>query len=407
MRSGHVLASACLLGGAIAATHQENAPAYRDELLSFLKDLVDIHSITGNEKQVGEFVIDYLTDLGYTAVNQTLPPTERFDNLERFNVVAWRGGDKHRPKNPRLVVSSHIDTVPPYIPYSIDDGEITSDTEIRGRGSVDDKSSLAAQVVAVEELVRNKEINAEDVMLAFVVGEEVTGDGMRAFSNLVAAMDPPLGLEAGIFGEPTVNKLACGHKGHMACTIRARGKAAHSGYPWLGKSANEVLVRAMMEIMSTEFDGSERFGNTTVNIGVLEGGVAANVVPQDAVAKLAFRIATGPQVGGQKAIIDKLDEILKRVDPEALSAECENGYGAVYCDCEVDGFETLIVNYGTDLPNFDGGEGFKKYLYGPGNIFVAHSDHEALKVGSIEKAVEDYKKLIKHVLGDSKSSVEL
>ena len=60
------------------------------------------------------------------------------------------------------------------------------------------------------------------------------------------------------------------------------------------------------------------------------------------------------------------------------------------------GFDTLIANYGTDVPNLTGDH--TSYLYGPGTILVAHGDDEAIKVGDLEEAVEGYKKLIKHAL---------
>ncbi len=135
----------------------------------------------------------------------------------RFNVVAWPGVS-HQP-SPRLLVTSHIDVVPPYIPYAIDaaPGEATADTLIHGRGSVDAKASVAAQITALEELRRRGEVAPADVMLLYVVGEEASGDGMRTFSQSLARLEPPARFDAVIFGEPTENKLACGHKGNLAC----------------------------------------------------------------------------------------------------------------------------------------------------------------------------------------------
>jgi acetylornithine deacetylase len=237
-----------------------------------------------------------------------------------------------------VLVTSHIDVVPPYIPYHISDtpSYVTSSTAIRGRGSVDAKASVAAQITAVEELLNAEEIDWRDVMLLFVVGEEVNGDGMRHFSSAIQQLHPPLEFDAVIFGEPTQNKLACGHKGHMTCSINARGKAGHSGYPWLGKSATAMLVNALDKILETNLGSSDRFGNTTVNIGILEGGVAANVIPEKASAQLAIRVATGTQSTGSGAVKKKVEEILAEVDPD-LSMECDDGYGVVECDCEVDG----------------------------------------------------------------------
>lgn len=262
-----------------------------------------------------------------------------------------------------------------------------------GRGSSDAKASVAAQIIALEELRRAGEVDGEDILLSFVVGEEVDGVGMKRFSD---AVKPFAKFEAGIFGEPTEGKLACGHKGHASCTINAKGKAGHSGYPWLGKSATEVLVRALVNVLDTDLGSSERFGNTTTNVGLIEGGVAANVIPEHASAKIAMRIAAGNQTTGWGIVRERLAKVLEEVDDEALSMECGTGYGPIECDCDVDGFEGMIVNYGTDVANLEGDH--IRYLYGPGSILVAHGDNENVKVKELEQAVEDYKKLIKHAL---------
>jgi len=316
-------------------------PVYRGDLLSLHKSLVDIESITGNENEVGVFLAEFLKTRGYHTTLQPLPSSSNSSSSssggQRCNVVAWPGSSDH--PSPRLLLTSHIDVVPPYIPYKIDADadEISTDTVIHGRGSVDAKASIAAQITALEQLLQAGEINKEDVMLLYVVGEETTGDGMRFYSESLQQQKPPVSFDAVIFGEPTENKLACGHKGHMACTLTAKGKAGHSGYPWLGKSATELLIRALMGILDRDLGSSDRFGNTTVNVGILEGGVAANVIPESAFARVAIRVATAPQLTGQDIVLERIEEVIKGVDPEALSMHCDNGYGAVECNCDVEG----------------------------------------------------------------------
>ena len=148
---------------------------------------------------------------------------------------------------------------------------------------------MAAQVVAVNNLLSNDKIDANDVALLFVVGEEVGGDGMRKANDL------HLKPQAIVFGEPTEAKLVSGHKGNLGLKIEAFGKAAHSGYPWLGRSANEVLTRALAALMELgpNLPRSDKYGVTTINIGHMEGGVAANVVAESASATVAIRIAEG------------------------------------------------------------------------------------------------------------------
>lgn len=383
----------------------KGAPSYRDALLSLHKQLIEISSVSGDENAVGIFLVDYLTERDFHAQLEFIPPSFNSSSSSsarndaskpRFNVLAWPG-KTHNPQ-PKLLVSSHIDTVPPFIPYSSSDAEPTSNTVISGRGSVDAKAAVAAQVIAVLELLEAEKVKGEDVMLLYVVGEEVGGDGMRYFSATLDQLEPPPRFDAAIFGEPTEGKLACGHKGFLGCDITVRGHAGHSGYPWLGKSATEVLMRGLVKVLDTDLGSSERFGNTTVNIGHIEGGVAANVIPEKAQAKIALRVAIGPQEGGGQIVQERLWETLKSVDDEAFEMTCQKPYGAVDCDCEVAGFENITVNYGTDVPNLKGDH--TRYLYGPGSILVAHGPDEALKVKELEQAVEDYKKLVLHVLGN-------
>ncbi|KAH6675263.1 hypothetical protein F5X68DRAFT_39692 [Plectosphaerella plurivora] len=372
-------------------------PAWRDSLISLHRSLVEISSVTGTEAKVGEFLIDYLNKRGYTAVPQFVPPRDdAADSTPRFNVLASKG--PVRDLAAHVVVSSHIDVVPPHIPYGIEKGPVTEDTLIWGRGSVDAKASVAAQIQAHENLIASGEIDDDDILLLFVVGEERWGDGMRTFSDSLAELDPRPRIDAVIFGEPTENKLACGHKGGVFCDLTARGVAGHSGYPWLGKSANELLVRAFYKILETDLGSDERFGNTTFNIGRFDGGVAANVIPDHAATKIAARVAIGPEDKGGEIVKGRIEAILNSIDEEAFTLECSHGYGVVEANCDVEGFETAVMNYGTDIPNLKGDH--DRYLYGPGSILVAHGDHENLTVADLEVAVKGFEKLILHALSE-------
>ncbi|KAL7946152.1 hypothetical protein V8C42DRAFT_322618 [Trichoderma barbatum] len=372
-----------------------DAPSYRGALLQLLETLVSIPSTKGEENEVGQVLVEYLQQQGFEVDIQFIPPPrDRPDVPDRFNILAWNGD---RKSNYKTLVTSHIDVVPPHIPWEIEDGEITKQTIIKGRGTTDAKGSVAAQIVAVNQLLStNKNVNPEDILLLFVVGEETTGDGMKGFSNSLPHMSPPLSFESAIFGEPTENKLACGHKGALFCTVVAKGKDAHSGYPELGKSANELMIRAMNKIYETDLGSSALFGNTTFNAGRFDGGVAANVIPARAFVDLAARVAVGTEKEGHKDVQQKILEILQETDDEAFTFDCVHGYGPYECNCDVDGFETIVVNYGTDIPNLEGD--YVRYLYGPGSILVAHGNHESITVGDLEKAVEDYQKLILHAL---------
>ncbi|KAJ0120491.1 hypothetical protein J7T55_015220 [Diaporthe amygdali] len=369
-----------------------SAPPYRESLISFHKSLVDFNSTTGSEADVGEFLIDYLTEQGFVAERQTLPSSN--NSAVRFNVVAWPAS--RSSNSSKVVVTSHIDTVPPYIPYSRTGPEPpTAETVIAGRGTVDAKGSVATQVTALLELLSTGEVTGDDVMLVYVVGEEKTGDGMAYFSNITSQQpDRP---KAAIFGEPTEGLLACGHKGSLACTVTAHGRSGHSGYPWLFKSATELLMRAMVQTIDTDLGTSERYGNTTTNVGLLSGGIAINVVPDTATAGIVVRVGIGPELEGGEIVKGRLLDILTSIDAEAFDFVCDSrAFGAIETNCDVDSFETTVVNYGTDIPGFKGNH--TRYLYGPGSILVSHGPNEAITLGELETAVEDYQKLILHAV---------
>ncbi|KAI0114155.1 Zn-dependent exopeptidase [Nemania sp. FL0031] len=404
------LAGATLLlaGTSLAAQKQtplnaatSSAPPYRDQLVLLHKALVEIPSISFTEQQVGRFLLEYLEGLDFTTAAQFLPlgnaSNPEAHDPGRFNVLAWPGRTQHTA--PQVLVTSHIDTVPPFIPYSRSTDEISGDTLLAGRGSVDDVASLAAQVIAVTELIVSGEIDPSAVMLLFVVGEERSGDGMRWFSDNFNGT-----FKAAIFGEPTEGKLACGHKGIFGCEITAHGVAGHSGYPWLGKSATEVLMRGLTKVLDADLGSSELFGNTTVNVGTIEGGVAPNVIAEEAKAAIAVRVALEKEHGGAKTVMARIKAILESVDKDAFEMDCNEGYDIVKADCDVPGFEKDTMNYGTDVPNLKGNH--TRYLYGPGTILVAHGPNEAIKLADMESSVEDYKKLILYALNkDGKEDV--
>ena len=335
MRLTHLITALSCTARFSSADATPRDEARSSELLSLHKSLITISSTSGNETTVGHFLADYLKERDYKV---HLIPVEPYKDTpkgqDRFNVVAVKGDDLAKP---RLLVSSHFDVVPPHIPYEIEDGPITKDTVIRGRGSADAKGSVAAMITAVEKAFSQDDISPEDVMLAFVVGEEVNGDGMKAFNDFMQHDKHAPKIDAAIFGEPTERKLACGHKGGLVCTLTTTGVAGHSGYPWLGKSANEVTIRALAKILDADLGSSEEYGNTTVNIGRFDGGVAANVIPESATVKLMTRVAIGPEKHGSSVVQERIQKILTEVDEDAFDLDCPQGYGFVACDCDVDG----------------------------------------------------------------------
>lgn len=327
-----------------STTDSSKSPSYRSDLLALHKSLVSIPSTSGQEHEAGDFLVDYFISQGWNYEVQPVAPRNNTPaDEDRFNVFAWPPSssssehDAQRP-TPKVLVTSHFDCVPPHIPYSISDkpGHVTEDTTISGRCSVDAKGSVAAQLTAVHALLASGALRPEDVMVLYVVGEEVSGDGMREF-DAVHGSSLAASLRAAVFGEPTENKLACGHKGGMRCDVTARGRAGHSGYPWLGKSATTLLMRGVLSVVDADLGSSERYGNTTVNVGMMEGGVALNVIPAHAQASLMVRVAVEPQETGHEIVRERMREVLAGVDEEALILDCPNGQGVTVCDCDVDG----------------------------------------------------------------------
>ncbi|KAI1070323.1 hypothetical protein LB507_010276 [Fusarium sp. FIESC RH6] len=341
-------------------------------LLELHKSLVEETSITGSEKSVTDILQTYLQDAGFTVETQTVAK-------DRDNIFAY-----YKTRKTRVLVTSHLDTVPPYWPY-----ERRGD-EIWGRGSVDAKGSVAAQIIAVRELFERDEIREGDVALLFVVGEEVGGDGMKAANKL------DLSWESVIFGEPTELKLASGHKGGLRFTIRAKGKAGHSGYPETGSNAIDSLVNGLVALKQSKLPSSDEFGNITINIGKIEGGIAGNVIPANASAIASVRIGAGTA----REMKELVKKIVEGSDPHLTVEFSTYAVDPVPLNHDVDGFEKIVVNYGTDIPSLEGRH--KRYLYGPGSILEAHSDHEHLKVSDLENAVGGYKVLISHALQSSK-----
>lgn len=418
LKSEFTLATQLPLG---EATAHENGDSRTDQLksiidasplLSFHREIVQIPSISGHEKSVGDFVFDFIQSYDLTVEKQiVIPKTE--SNEERFNIFAYTGINRF----PDVILTSHIDTVPPFVPYSlhssVSDKTIgatfnRSDLVLAGRGTVDAKASVATMLFAAFETLT--EFPNASIGLLFDVGEENSGIGMKYFSN--SDLNPsPSKFHTVIFGEPTELNLVAGHKGTLGLKVIAHGKAAHSGYPWLGTSAISSLLPVLSHLDTLQEtppqEGgllrSEKFGKSTLNIGFIRAGLASNVVPAYAEAAITIRLAAGDPED-TKGIIKKAVEDLAGDKNISLDfGDPDSGSPPQQLDIDVDGFDVITVNYGTDIPSLqihnEGPVKVKRYLYGPGSIHVAHGEEEAITVGKLEDAVEGYKKLISAALG--------
>ncbi len=329
------------------------------EIFALTRQLVDIESISGNEVGVGEFLLTKLRKLGFTA--EKMPVED-----SRFNLYASCG------KPAVVVFSTHIDTVPPFIVSSEDAHNIY------GRGSCDTKGILAAML---EAAIRLKQEGAP-VGLLFVVGEERDSLGARV-ANDRAPQPPPKYL---INGEPTENRVGIASKGALRVEIVARGKMAHSAYPELGESAIDKLLDVLEPVRRIKLPQHPEIGPTTLNIGIIEGGRAPNVISDFAKAQLLYRLIGPP------------DQIIADVHAAVGSrAEVEAVLHIPFVKLRtLPGLPTFIAAYTTDIPALrNWGE---PILFGPGSIDVAHTDREHINKQQLLDAVDIYYRMAKQLL---------
>ncbi len=334
--------------------------------IRFTHDLVDIESTTYNEGAVGDFLADFLSGRGWevekTAVEQ---PSDGNEGVARWNVYGGTVGQA-----PDLVFSTHMDTVPPYIPFK-EDGEF-----MYGRGVSDAKGIIAAQVAAAERL----RSEGYKVGLLFVSGEERDSAGAKV------ANEKPKGSRFLINGEPTDNRLALASKGALRVSLKATGKMAHSAYPELGDSAVHKLVKMLDKLLEAELPVTEDVGPSTLNIGQVHGGYAPNVIADKAEAQVLIRLV-GDSAPVREAVL-KAAEGLAEVD-----FTLEIPFVRLKA---VEGLPTMIAKFTTDIPQLSNwGE---PLLLGPGSIHVAHTPFEKLAKKELLEAVELYCKVGRQLL---------
>ena len=321
-------------------------------------DLMRIESTSGHEGEVIAFVERLLSGRGWRTTRIPVSP-------DRDDIFATADAA------PLVTLSTHLDTVPPYIPPARNGSRIT------GRGACDAKGIAAAMICAAERLRES----AVPVALLFVIGEETTHDGAHAANEAIASGRIPATSTALVNGEPTESRIALGTKGAVRITLRTKGRAAHSAYPHLGTSATASLVRLLAELDGLDLPRDPVLGDTTVNIGSLYGCVAENVVAPWAEARSSAR-HVGP-----------VDDVVGAVTLWGCArANVEVGVSmpAVHLET-LPGIETSVVAFATDIPALT--RWGQPYLYGPGSVHVAHTDHEFVDVAELERAVDTYERI--------------
>jgi acetylornithine deacetylase len=326
------------------------------DVVAVTRALVDIDSTTGREGDAVLWLATLLSGAGYEVVEQIVEGNRR-------NIYA--GVSKAD-----VVMSTHLDCVPPFFP-----SRVQGDT-LYGRGSCDAKGAVASQVAAAEKLRRG---GVNNVGLLFVVGEERGSDGAKLAQQLAA------GSKYLINGEPTDNRLGIATRGVLRINLRATGRAAHSSFPELGESAIDKLIDALVALRTIELPEDPLMGLTHYSVGVVNGGVAPNVISAHAEAELCFRtVRDVPAVRAALKALTPLVAVEEVLDVPPVTMP------------SVPGFETATFPYTTDIPFLS--KWGTPLLYGPGSIHVAHTDDEHVKIADLHKAVDDYARLAKHLL---------
>jgi acetylornithine deacetylase len=326
------------------------------DAITLTRQLVDIESITGDEAAVGNYLYGELCRIGYQTRRMAVEEN-------RFNVYATSPEQPH----PAVVFSTHMDTVPPFIPSSEDD------VRIYGRGSCDAKGIIAAQIAAAERLRRD----GIHVGLLFVVGEERDSLGAEV-ADEYAANQRPQSCKYLINGEPTENRIALASKGTLRVEVTASGRMAHSAYPEFGESAIDKLLEALTRLRAMPLPSDPEVGPCTLNIGLIEGGRAPNVIPDYAHADLLYRLV-GPSQDLRRRILETAGDQVNVEFPLELPFLRFR---------TVDGLPTMIAAFTTDIPRLTNwGE---PLLIGPGSIHVAHTDGEFIEKQQLAEAIDLY-----------------
>ncbi|MBV9182486.1 MAG: M20/M25/M40 family metallo-hydrolase [Acidobacteria bacterium] len=331
----------------------------RMQLVPFTRALVDIESITGNEADIGHFLFQQLLHLGYETRRMVVEG-------ERANIYANPSGQA----SPALVFSTHMDTVPPFIPSAEDE------QNVYGRGACDAKGIMAAQIAAAERL------KGEGIIagLLFLVGEERDSLGAK-----VANLEPNA-CRFLVNGEPTDNRVAVASKGALRVELTSSGRMAHSAYPELGDSAIDKLVDALTRLRAMELPADPAVGPCTMNIGLIEGGRAPNVVADQARAWLLYRLI-GPSEPLRARILEAVGHLVQ------VEFTLEIPFVRLRT---FEGLPTMIAAFTTDIPALS--RWGQPLLLGPGSIHVAHTEQEYVSKEQLHQAVTVYCEIARKLL---------
>lgn len=347
-------------------------PTYPLEILPLTRALLKIPSFSGTEQRALQYAAAWLRKQNWQVKQQRVPPLEG-STAARQNVLALQPGSSS--SNIRLVLCTHLDTVPgigrPHDSKQVEHGLL------RGRGSADAKGQAAGMMLAATAMKDPR------VALLLLSGEEFDHGGIRVAHKLGFPSEVVL-----LNGEPTESKLVVLQKGMAKVRVSVMGHAAHSGYPELGVSAIHVMVDMLAALRKVQWPTGEGGLETTMNIGLVNGGVAANVIAPDAAADLLFRLAGEPE-----PVLRLVRDMAARYDNvsvEVLSANPPMKFWVPQQAAKELG--TMNVAYNTDVPYYQG-DIAGAVLFGAGSIETAHSDNESIKIDELELLPERLQKI--------------
>ncbi len=335
----------------------------RDALARRLMELCAFDTTSAAEDAGLPVLRKLLSELGATMSEQPVAPG-------RTNVLATWG-------EPRVLFSTHLDTVPPFF------APRREGDRIHGRGACDAKGQILAQLAAIQRLLHE---GIEGLAWLGVVGEETDSAGAREALKLAGRFTKLRGL---INGEPTGNHIATGQRGALHLHLECRGVAAHSGSPELGRNAIWDLNEWLQRMRSEARPEDPMLGPEVWNLGLLRGGEAPNVVAAHAEAEVLARTLPGSDFEARVAAL-KPDHgtVVVRL------SEAPDRYPVL------EGFPMAPMPFGSDAPALRALVPSRAVaLAGPGHIAVAHTDQEHLDLDDLEAGLALNVRLAHHFLG--------
>lgn len=376
----------------------EHLDSYAEEVADLASDLVQVNSVnpTVGEAVAASVAAKYLVEMGLTV------EVDQFDG-DRANLTACLPG---AGRAAGLLLSGHLDTVPVPAPSKWKRDPWSGAVEggmLHGRGSLDVKGGIAALCVAVGRVARSGAEFDGDLVVALTAGEETTSIG----AHRMCARNSFGPLQGAIIAEPTNLDVGHAHRGALWVKVRARGRAAHGSQPHEGLNAITRLLEWLGDWSSIEGMVSgptdSVLGSGSASLNQVSGGLAPNVVPDNAELVIDMRTIPGQDhdalLADLAAHVGTVEfEAIRNAPPLSTPAEhdfvtiCHEETRKVVGDRVVRG-----LPYTTDAAIFAKELGVPAVVLGPGSEHLAHTDDEAISVAELAAAAAIYGSVIRRV----------